>query len=249
MDGSAKKSKKPDAVKANAWRGRLTPAWAASGINAATRNAKRLLADAQKLFQTGSYPSALSLAVLAIEEAGKRGIIERILLAKTDQQLKEHWREYTSHTAKNNAWVVPNLVKAGAEHVDDFKILADEGSPHPYVLDDFKMWGFYTDCRGILWTEPASTITPEMAFEVLHLANKIVAHTQDITTEQMEAYFKHLSPVWSEDCRKADSQAVKDALKAYMKECQERGWLAREVDIDAFFGLPEGARKSATTQG
>jgi AbiV family abortive infection protein len=236
MDGSAKKAKKPDAVKANTWRGRLTPAWAANGINAATRNAKRLLADAQKLFQAGSYPSALSLAILAIEEAGKRGVIERILLAKTDQQLKEHWREYTSHTAKNNAWVVPSLVKAGAKHVDDFRILADKDSPHPYLLDDFKMWGFYTDCRGSQWTEPATTITPEIAFEVLHLANKAIANTRDVTTEQMDAYVKHLSPVWAEDHSKADSRAVRDALKGYMKECQERDWLPKDLDIDAFFG-------------
>ena len=232
-------NKKPESVKANPWRGRLTPAWAAEGINAAFRNAKRLLADAQKLFQSGSYPSALSLAVLAIEEAGKRGIIERILLAKTDRQLKEHWREYTSHTAKNNLWVIPNIVKAGAERVDDFRVLADEGSPHPYVLDDFKMWGLYTECRGILWTEPANTITPEMAFETLHLAHKTVANTRDVTQGQMEAYVKHLSPVWADDSRKADSRAVRDAMRAYMKECQERGWLPKEIDLDAFFGPSE----------
>lgn len=228
-------NRKPDSVKANPWRGRLTPAWAADGINAAFRNAKRLGADAQKLFLSGSYPSALALAVLAIEEAGKRAIIERILLAKTDRQLKEHWREYTSHTAKNNLWVIPNIVKAGAQHVDDFRVLADEGSPHPYVLDDFKMWGLYTECRGILWAEPANTITAEMAFEALHLATRTLANCRDVTKEQMEAYVKHLSPVWTDDCRTADSKAVRDALKAYMKECQDCGWLAKDVDLDAFF--------------
>jgi len=64
----------------------------------------------------------------------------------------------------------------------------------------------------------------------------------------MEAYVKHLSPVWSEDYRKADSKAVRDALKAYMKECQQRGWLAKEVDIDAFFSFPEGASANDATQ-
>ena len=227
--------KKPEGVKANPWRGRLTPAWAADGINAAIRNAKRLLTDAHKLIQSGSYASALSLGVLAIEEVGKRGIIERILLARTDQQLKEHWREYTSHTAKNNTWVVPNLVMSGAQHIDDFRILADNESPHPYVLDDFKMWGFYTDCRGTLWSEPEKIVTAEIAFEVLRLADKVTANVREVTEEQMALYVKHLAPVWVEDLSKADSKAVREALKAYMKECQQHGWLPKEADIDSFF--------------
>ncbi|MDP9160990.1 MAG: AbiV family abortive infection protein [Acidobacteriota bacterium] len=179
------------------------------------KKCKRLLADAHKLFQTKSYPSSLSLSVLAVEESGKRAVIERILLAKTNKQWKEYWREYTSHTAKNNSWVVPNLVMSGAQHIDDFKVLADQESPHPYVLDEFKMWGFYTECLGVQWAEPEKTITPEIAFEVLHLANRVISNTREVTADQMAAYVKHLSPVWTEDCRKANSTAVKGALKVH----------------------------------
>src|ERR1700761_3850571 len=67
MSVNGTKQSKPEEAKANAWRGALTPAWAAEGINAAYRNAARLLGDAEKLFVAGSFPSSLSLAVLAIE--------------------------------------------------------------------------------------------------------------------------------------------------------------------------------------
>src|SRR5437016_4764135 len=134
---------KPSDTKAIAWRQRLNPAAVAEGMNAALRNAKRLLHDAILLYNAGSFASATALAILATEEFGKQGILQRILLSKSNAQLKLHWKEFTSHTAKNNDWVVPNLVKAGATSIDDFKILNDKSSKHPYVLDDFKMWSLY----------------------------------------------------------------------------------------------------------
>ena len=51
--------------------GRLTLDQIAEGMNAASKNAIRLVEDAQVLLAAERYPSALALAILAIEEARK----------------------------------------------------------------------------------------------------------------------------------------------------------------------------------
>jgi AbiV family abortive infection protein len=230
-----KKTKRPPQAKVHVYRGKITLSQAVAGISAALRNAKRLRDDAITLFNVGSYATALSLAVLAIEECGKYGVIHRILIAKSDKQRKEHWQEYTTHTAKNVSWVVSNLVQAGASHIDDFNILGDETSIHPFVLDDLKQWGLYTDCRGMFWSDPAKIISRQMAFEVIRQAKDQVRNTHEVTEDQLAAYLKHLSQVWTEDPRDADQSKVKKALEDYMIECQQRGWLRLDIDVHGFF--------------
>lgn len=234
---SGGKKRKPDSVKAIAWRGPLTPAVAADGINAAYRNARRLLKDAEQLAATGSYPTATALAVLAIEEHGKASIIHLIVLAKNPDTRKKHWQEYTSHTAKNAAWVLLNLIKAGAKTLDDFRIIFDESSPHPFILDDFKQWGFYTDCRGRMWSEPEKQITPEICREVLTCAVALIRTARDYTAEQMECYVRHLSPVWIDIDRPTDAerQAMRKAMADYSIECQQQGWMSPGLDPAEFF--------------
>ena len=53
------------------FRGRLSPKQVAVGMNAAARNAARLVSDAEILLEAKRYPSAAALAVLAIEESGE----------------------------------------------------------------------------------------------------------------------------------------------------------------------------------
>jgi AbiV family abortive infection protein len=226
---------KPSELKAIAWRGPLTPALAAGGINAAIRNARRLLNDATTLYKVGSFPSATALGILAIEEYGKVNIIHQILLAKTDLARKKLWRKYTSHTAKNTAWVMPNLLKSGARSVDDFRMLFEKDAKHQYVLDDFKQWGLYTECRGTAWSEPVQNIQAEMAIEVLNHAHALITPLPEFSEERMEVYVKHLSPVWTEHNEDADTTAIRNALADYYKECQQRGWMRQGVDPHDFF--------------
>ena len=226
---------KPAELKAIAWRGPLTPALAANGINAAIRNARRLLNDATILYNIGSFPSATALGVLAIEEYGKVNIIHQILLAKTDSARKKVWREYTSHTAKNTAWVMPNLVKSGARSVDDFRMLFEREAKHQYVLDDFKQWSLYTECRGAAWSEPVQNVTAEMAVEILDHAYSLITPLPEFSAERMEIYVKHLAPVWTEHNEDANTTAIRNALADYTKECQQRGWMKQGVDPHEFF--------------
>jgi hypothetical protein len=51
-------------------------------MNAANRNARRLVADAKLLLDAGRYPSAAALAALAIEESGKTSILRTLAVVK-----------------------------------------------------------------------------------------------------------------------------------------------------------------------
>jgi AbiV family abortive infection protein len=81
------------------YEGPLSPKLAAEVSAAALRNADRLIEDAQILLIAGRWPSAVSLAVLAIEEAAKADLVHRIVLAaepdarkRLDAALKNHIR-------------------------------------------------------------------------------------------------------------------------------------------------------------
>jgi AbiV family abortive infection protein len=68
--------------------GALGPKQVAEGMNLALQNARRLLQDAQTLFENGRYPSAAALAILSIEEAGKLAVLRELSLARNQQELR-----------------------------------------------------------------------------------------------------------------------------------------------------------------
>jgi AbiV family abortive infection protein len=70
-------------------------------MNCANSNAERLLNDAELLYENGRYASAVGLAVLAVEEAGKEAMLRSLALARNANELKEAWRDYRTHTSKN----------------------------------------------------------------------------------------------------------------------------------------------------
>ena len=76
--------------------GRLNPTQAAEGIQAALKNARALLADAQLLLENERWQRATALSILAIEEAGKIPLVRGILLARDDKESREAWRSYRS---------------------------------------------------------------------------------------------------------------------------------------------------------
>ena len=82
------------------YRGALTPKQAAEGINAATRNAARLLADAEILYNAGRYATAAALAMLSIEESGKPKIVTRLVGIDDEKEIKQEWTNYRDHRSK-----------------------------------------------------------------------------------------------------------------------------------------------------
>ncbi|MGL4577670.1 MAG: AbiV family abortive infection protein [Shewanella xiamenensis] len=178
------------------WKNSLKPSQIAEGMNAANKNAIRLLEDAESLFALERFPSALSLAILSIEESGKTSILRELALAKNGDQVKEAWKKYRSHTKKNVMWIFPSLVAAGANKLENFRDVFDKESDHPQLLDNLKQIGFYTDCLGKAhWSIPVEVIDKETTTQILTIAKK-QCEKRNFTVREIELWIKHLKPVW-----------------------------------------------------
>lgn len=116
---------------------------------AAIHNAHRLLRDGWFLLEAGSYPTAQSLAVLALEEAGKAVACHRIAGADEQANTRSQFvRQLTLHTAKlqraRNFLDLLDALPAGgmadtqAEYLE--KLISQARDDN-----DNKMRGFYVD--------------------------------------------------------------------------------------------------------
>lgn len=178
------------------YRGMLSPSDIAAGMNAAIRNSRRLAADARILLDAKRIPSAASLAILAIEEAGKISILRGLAIAPTNEVVAESWKDYRNHRAKNAQWIIMDLAARGASRLGDLKEMYDKNSDHPTVLDSVKQIGFYTDFYGDRhWSEPAKIIDADLAAKLLQIA-EILCKDRDITEQEIELWIEHVGPFW-----------------------------------------------------
>ena len=204
----------------NSYKGKLSNKQIADGINAARRNARRLAEDAQILLETYRYPTAASLAILSVEESGKEQIIRGMARVTTGTEVLQHWKDYRSHIKKNIMWLLPQLVMEGARRVDDFKTLFEPTAEHPYILEQVKQIGFYTDCLGkVNWSEPTEVIDKDLATMLVQTA-KIFLRKGEVTAQEIELWGKHLGPVKDSDFLKQ-----KEATLHWYAEMQELGLL------------------------
>jgi AbiV family abortive infection protein len=189
------------AKKLDAYRGKLSSAQIADGMNAAVANARLLLEDAKILLERKRYPTATSLAILAIEEDGKTALLRYLALSTTEADIRDAWKSYRSHTQKNIAWILPELAKRGARKLDDLYALVDNESDHPYLLDHLKQLGFYTDYLGEAhWSVPVEVIDESLARGIVATAEVLVnARTSRYTTKEIELWIENLGPVWKKD--------------------------------------------------
>ena len=200
----------------NSYKGKLNPSQIAEGINIAERNARRLLEDAQILLDAHRYPTAASVAILSIEESGKKSILRQLALVETDAEVSRTWKEYRSHTKKNVLWLMPQLVMEGARQLDDFRSLVEPVAEHPYILDQVKQISFYSDCWGKAhWSDPAEVVDKDLATMLTQIA-KIFASGNEVTTKEIELWVKHLGKTKS---RSLTDQ--KEALLHWYAEMQE----------------------------
>ena len=192
-------------------------------MNAAANNARRLFEDAATLLAAGRFPSAASLAILSIEECGKVSILRMLVVARSDAEVAETWRNYRSHTRKNVAWLLPQLAAAGARKLDDLSPLFDENSDHPFVLDQIKQLGFYTDCLGKAhWSVPTETIDKELAQMLVRIA-QVLARGQTHNEDEVKLWLKHVGPVW-----KKNPAWMKQALVNWVTLLMEEAGLAEK---------------------
>lgn len=204
--------------KLDSYKGKLTLQQIVTGINAAAKNARRLLSNAQTLFDGGSYPTSVALTILSIEESGKISILRELSLAKNESEIGQIWKRYRNHHSKNAHWILSDLVAKGARRLGDFKPIFEKNSDHPYVLDQLKQIAFYTDCLGkSRWSEPEDIIDKELAKSILNVASIHSRHL-DTSISELRLWVKHLGPVW-----KSTDSAMKKALIHWYADMQKHG--------------------------
>jgi AbiV family abortive infection protein len=184
----------------DAYCGPLSAAQIAAGMNAAAKNARRLAEDAATLLALGRFPTAASLAILAIEEVGKIPILHGLALATSHVAIARAWKDYRSHTRKNVLWLLPQLVAQGARKLDDLRPLFDEASDHPFLLDQIKQLGFYTDCLGRAhWATPTD-LGEELARALVQTARIFAGTDREHTEREVELWIEYMGPVWKKGC-------------------------------------------------
>jgi AbiV family abortive infection protein len=199
-------------------------------MNAAADNARRLADDAALLLLNARWPTAASIAILAIEEAGKISLLRALVLARSDQETLEEWKAYRSHTKKNVAWILPSLVAAGARKLNDLRPVFDSTADHPFVLDQLKQLGFYTDCLGAaVWSQPSRVISEELAMSLVQTA-RLLTGKHSVTEKEVELWVEHIGPVW-----KKDMNWMQQALINWSKAMEAAGLSDRKSeDMEKF---------------
>lgn len=208
-------------IKKRQYAGLLSVEQAAEGIQLAATNAYTLYQDALLLSEHKRYPRCVSLCALAIEEAGKASILRAILMESDAKELKELWRQFRRHTAKNAQWIVPELILKGARKQEQLGNVFDNGSDHPAILDDLKQLGFYTDVFSpVKWSAPNSVIDAELAGSIL-AATSILAGKDKAGYDhvgELRLWVKYMKPVW-----KTSMPAMKNALAQIYAEAEAAG--------------------------
>lgn len=211
--------------KLNAYRGPLSAEEIAAGMNAANANALRLVEDAQVLLAVGRVPTAASLAALSIEESGKTSILRQLATAASEDEIASAWKGYRSHTRKNVRWQLPALALAGARRLEEFRALFDENSDHPYVLDQVKQLGFYTDCLGNRhWSIPTNVVEEDLARALVQIAALLV-EKREITTKEIELWIEHVGTA-----PKDDLPVMKNALASWYAAMQKAGLRSKGIN-------------------
>jgi len=219
--------------KSKPYRGTLTPEQIAAGMNAAGRNAIRLLQDAELLLEAKRYPSAIALAILAIEEAGKMPILRALSVAQDSDAIRQSWRDYRSHERKNVMWLMPLYVLAGVRSLQGLRRLFDPKSVHPRRLDELKQFATYTDCRdGRRWSEPPDVVDEDIARYIVRTARSLTKE-RATSTREIELWIEHVGPVLE--------PASTEGLKAFWSAMEAEGLNSHHIDdIDAFLAKPTG---------
>ena len=224
--------------KLSRYTGSLTASQIAEGMNAASRNARRLADDARALFELARYPTAASLAILSIEESGKVSVLRHLAMAPDDATHKDIWRDYRNHRSKNVAWILPDLVAKGARDLESLRPAAQAGAKHTALLDNLKQIGLYTDCLGNAhWSEPETVIEKSLAQSLIHTAD-IFATCKVTTPKEIELWIAHMRPVHG-----APLERMKEALQNWYRAMREAGLSEHdETSVRAFI---EGASSRA----
>lgn len=219
----------PTTPKLTPFRGRLDATQVAGGINAAVRNARRLAQDARLLIEAERYPTAASLAALAIEEVGKVQLLRRLSVAPDEAAAKAVWREIRSHRAKNGLWGIFEVARAGAVQLGQMAHLIDPDAEHAQLLDSLKQLGLYSDCYGAAhWSEPSDVVAADLARMLVAMALSLSARPE-VSVRDLELWVLHVGPAGD------DPDRMRAAVAAWHAAMVQEGLSNRDQDqFEAF---------------
>ena len=182
--------------KLSQYKGELSAAQIAHGMNAACRNARRLADDAKLLLDAGRYPTAASIAALSIEESGKMSVLRRLASAPNEKVRRRAWKDYRTHRSKNAAWILPDLIAKGARDLDSLRLASDASAAHRALLDQVKQIGLYTDCLGDAhWSEPEKIVDENTSRSLVGIAD-LLAKSKVVTVKEIELWVEHIRPTY-----------------------------------------------------
>ncbi len=209
--------------------GRLTGEQVVVGMNAASANAAALLEDAKLLLANGRYARAVALAVLAVEEDGKRDLI-RVLSVASDADIKKLWTAVGNHHVKNVSWIFPLLVDQGVATLDELAAAVfSQDSSHSRTLDRLKQLSLYTDCiANGSWSEPHATIREGVARALVDLA------TRHIQRPPASAAEVELARQMIGDKLPTTYGELKERLRGVVHDAKDRGETFEGVDTEKF---------------
>jgi AbiV family abortive infection protein len=139
-------------------------------------------------------PTAAALAILAIEEAGKRNILRGLATAKSDDEAQLAWTAFRSHRHKNGMWILPVLYADGARQLRDLILTVDAKAEHTALLDSIKQVAIYSDCLADRhWSDPLDCIDRELATALVSIA-ELLSRGKAIPSREIELWVDIVGP-------------------------------------------------------
>lgn len=218
------------------YNGELSADEIADGIAAAQANALRLVEDAKLLIVARRFATAAALAILAVEERGKVLVLKRFAIIPA-AQLKETWREYRSHRAKNAGWVMPLMISKGARTLNDFAPMVDKNADHTSLLDALKQIAIYTDCLGERhWSRPDEVIDEQLAVLLIEIAERMWGENK-VTSREIELWREMVAPHYGTDemadaVIRCEEELVKSGLRNTPIESLRAFMEGRPIAVD-----------------
>ena len=208
--------------------GQLSVAQIATGMNHCQNNAARLLQAARTLYKAKDYATSVSLAVLAIEEAGKLPILRRMLTAVDEDEVRQCWKEFRSHCLKNGQAKFLACIQSTVR-LDDLRCTVEKTDENQ-KLDDLKQIGFYVDCAGNAeWMSPEGTINDEIAAALVLIASIVCSSGKPTRVRELE--------LWKETvgtCPYGTLSEMKKQVVEWHRRMEEEGLSQQDLGFEKF---------------
>jgi AbiV family abortive infection protein len=192
-------------------------------LNAAHRNAKRLALDAKRLFDAGSYSTAMGLAVLALEEHGKAMLMVQVALHRDAKQKAATWRDFYKHRPKVFGQLMRERFRQCKTAQDLETAWAATEERVQYVDENLKQAAFYVGVNeaGDV-SEPAKAFPKERVEHFVRAAELLTAKNDEPTpVDFIKLMEKHFAGKFDSSATPQDLQSILFSVGPFLKEAED----------------------------